>query len=95
MEIKIKVEQNKHNIDLKMKDSIVVYRESGKQPQTKDVEYFENGEYLVEADDGYVLEEVNVKVNVPIPSMVVENWSFTLADGTTVDKTVYVGADDE
>lgn len=67
MEIKIKVEQNKPNIDVKLKDSIVVYRESGKELQEKNVEYIENGEYQVIPDDGYILENVNIKVNVPIP----------------------------
>lgn len=67
MEIKVRVEQTKHNIDLKLKDNIVVYRESGREPQNKAVEFIENGEYLVQPDDGYILENVNIKVDVPIP----------------------------
>lgn len=67
MEIKVRVEQNKPNINLQLKDNIVVYRESGREPQEKEVEYIENGEYLVTPDDGYILEEVKVKVDVPIP----------------------------
>lgn len=67
MDIKIKVKQNKHNIDVKLKDAIVVYRESGREPQTKEVEYVENGEYVITPDEGYILEQANVNVNVPLP----------------------------
>lgn len=67
MDIKIKVKQNKHNIDVELKDTIVVYRGSGREPQTKEVEYVENGEYIITPDEGYILEQANVNVNVPIP----------------------------
>lgn len=65
MDIKIRVEPSKPIINLKMKDSIVVYRAG--EPQIKEVEYVENGEYSVEPDAKCDLEEVKIKVNVPIP----------------------------
>lgn len=61
--INVKVEQNKHDIDVKLKDTIVVYR--GGEPQTLDLEYVENGEYIITPDEGYLLEQVNINVNVP------------------------------
>lgn len=63
--------------------------------QSKNVEFTENGEYIVKPDAGFVLEEVNVKVDVPIPIMIEENWILELVDGTTINKTVYVRSDDE
>lgn len=83
MDIKIKVKQNKHNIDVELKDTIVVYRESGREPQTKEVEYVENGEYVITPDEGYILEQANVNVNVPIPEGYIKpegNMDITTTD---------------
>jgi hypothetical protein len=71
---------------------------SDKKPQNKSVEYVKNGEYLVQPADGYVLENVNVKVNVPIPEgylkptgsvEIYKNGIFNIAEY----KTVYVNVD--
>ncbi len=63
--IKIRVEPIETNIKLKLDDKIVVYRAG--EPQIKEVEYVENGEYSVEPDAKCDLEEVRIKVNVPLP----------------------------
>lgn len=38
-----------------------------KPEQSKEVEYSENGQYVVSPEEGYVLTDVKVAVNVPIP----------------------------
>lgn len=70
MEIKIRVDQSKPNINLQLNDTIIVYREG--EPQIVDVEYTENGEYVITPDDGVVFENVNIKVNVPLPEGTIE-----------------------
>lgn len=90
MEIKLRVEQNNFNIEGKLKDNIVVYRESGREPQEKTIEYTENGEYTIKPDTGYVLEKANVKVNVPLPEGYIKpDGTIDITSNGEVDVTNY------
>lgn len=91
MEIKIRVEENKPNINLRLKDTVIVYREG--EPQEVDVEYIENGEYVITPDDGVVLENVNIKVNVPIPEGYVKpEGTLEITQNGEYDVTQYAQA---
>lgn len=88
MEIKIRVDQSKPNINLQLKDTIIVYREG--EPQIVDVEYTENGEYVITPDDGVVFENVNIKVNVPIPEGYIKpEGIIEITENGEVDVTDY------
>lgn len=90
MEIKIRVEESKNNIGVSLKDNIVIYRESGREPQEKQVEYTENGTYEVKPDADHILEKVNVNVNVPIPDGYVKpEGAIEITANGEVDVTNY------
>lgn len=86
--IKIRVEPSKTNIKIKLDDKIVVYYAG--EPQIKEVEYVENGEYSVEPDAKCDLEEVKIKVNVPIPEGYLKpDGSIDITENGKVDITEY------
>lgn len=86
----VSIQQNKPNINITLKDQIVVYRDSTLEPQNKNVEYIENGDYLVEPDEGYRLETVGVKVNVPIPEGYVKpEGTLDIIKNNEYDVTTY------
>ena len=89
--IKIRVEPIETNIKLKLDDKIVVYRAG--EPQIKEVEYVENGEYSVEPDAKCDLEEVKIKVNVPIPEgYIVPEGNIDITNTNEFDVTNYARA---
>ena len=79
--MKLRIEPNRPNITASLKDHIVVYWESGKEPQHKTLTITENNEYEIAPDPGYILEKVNLTVDVPIPD------GYLVPEGTlAVDK---------
>ena len=88
MEIKASLKQNK--IGATIKEGVVIYRESGREPQFKNVSFNENGDYKVLPDDGFVLEEVGINVNVPIPEgYIVPEGKVEIKDAKEIDVTQY------
>lgn len=64
-----------------------------KPEQSKEVEYNENGQYVVSPEEGYVLTDVKVAVNVPIPEGYLKpEGNINITNTAEVDVTNYATA---